>query len=229
MSVVPDGWLIPADPQLLEGSDRFVTAGGADAGVSVGDFWTWAFSDLRSNAARGVLAEFIVGIALGVTPTRRKGWDNYDLVTADGTRLEVKASAYLQAWPQAKHSELRFERLAGRSWDENTNTFGSQPEVRADVFVFCVQTCKDHAAYNALDLTQWEFYVVSAEEVRAAGVRSVGIRRVRKWVQPVGFAELLDAVRLVAWSQAEARDPDMESWSLANTREAVEAEPWERS
>ncbi len=35
---------------------------GLDAAVS--DFWRWAFSDLRDNTVRGVLAEFIVAAAL---------------------------------------------------------------------------------------------------------------------------------------------------------------------
>jgi hypothetical protein len=50
---VPDGWLVPGPPQALEPEDRFV---GLDA--SVVDFWRWAFSDLRDNTVRGVLAEF---------------------------------------------------------------------------------------------------------------------------------------------------------------------------
>ena len=29
------------------------------------DFWRWAFSDLRDNTQRGVLAEFLVALALG--------------------------------------------------------------------------------------------------------------------------------------------------------------------
>jgi hypothetical protein len=70
---------------------------------------------------------------------------------------------------------LDFGRVAARSWDENTNEFGAEPEVRADVFVFGVQTCKDPAAYDALDIAQWEFYVVPAGPVRQCGYRTVSI------------------------------------------------------
>ncbi len=35
--------------------------------------------------------------------------------------------------------------------------FGAEPEVRADVFVFSVQTCKDPQRYDVLDLSQSEF------------------------------------------------------------------------
>lgn len=192
MTAPPDGWLTPPPPQLLEASDRF-----SDGELTVADFWTWAFSDLRDNAARGVLAEFIVGTALGSTSTRRKAWDNYDLLTPDGIRVEVKASGYLQAWPQAKHSQLSFGRVAARSWDENTNTYSVEPEVRADVFVFCVQTCKDHELYDVLDLDQWEFYVIGADEVRAAGTKTIGISWVRKRAEAVRYSQLADETERV--------------------------------
>jgi hypothetical protein len=198
MSTVPEDWLNPAPPQLLEASDRFVTGDGADAGLSVAEFWTWAFSDLRSNATRGVLAEFIVGTALGATTTRREDWDNYDLLTPDGVRVEVKASAYLQAWPQRALFDIRFSGLMAQSWDKNTNSYDGVSAVRADVFVFCVHTCREHETYNTLDLGQWEFYVVSGEDVRAAGVKSVGLARVRTWAEPVGFDDLRNAVQKVA-------------------------------
>src|SRR4051812_9771788 len=75
----PDGWLVPAPPELPEPDDAFR---GLDAAVS--DFWRWAFSDLRDNTLRGVLVEFIVAAALGRTATRRKGWDNYDVQSDSG-------------------------------------------------------------------------------------------------------------------------------------------------
>ena len=75
-SVPPDGWLVPTPPQQLEPDERFA---GLDAQVV--EFWRWAFSDLRDNTVRGVLAEFLVAAALGRTNTRRKGWDNYDVLS----------------------------------------------------------------------------------------------------------------------------------------------------
>jgi hypothetical protein len=187
-----EGWLIPAPAQRLEGTDRFA---GADATVL--DFWRWAFSDLRDNTLRGVLAEFLVALALGQTDTRRKGWDNYDVLTSSGIRIEVKTSVYLQSWAQATHSRLNFGRVAARAWDENTNEFGTEPEVRADVFVFAVQICREPGAYDALDLAQWEFYVVPAQRVRECGYKSVSIVWVRKHAEPVTFGELATTIESV--------------------------------
>lgn len=180
-SRVPEGWLMPPPAQELEPGDRFA---GIDA--SVVDFWRWAFSDLR-DTVRGVLAEFLVASALGRTGLRRKAWANHDVESESGIRVEVKASGYLQGWPQAKVSRLSFGRVAARSWDEDTNELGVEPEVRADVFVFCVQTCKDHATYDALDVGQWEFYVVPARHLRECGYKSVTIGWVRRLVEPVTF------------------------------------------
>jgi len=66
--------------------------------VEAQEFWKWAFSDFMSNALRGVLAEYIVACAIGCTERLRVECDAYDLVTPDGTRIEVKPSAYLQTW-----------------------------------------------------------------------------------------------------------------------------------
>lgn len=197
----PDGWLIPASPQLLEGADGFR---GLDA--TVVDFWRWAFSDLRDNTIRGVLAEFLVASALGLTEMRRKGWDNFDVLTQSGIRVEVKASGYLQSWPQAKHSGLKSGRVAARTWEANTNEFGATPEVRADVFVFAVHTCKDPTAYDALDLAQWEFYVVPAGPVRDCGYKSLSISWVRRQTEPVSFESLSAAIE--AAGGGNARHPD---------------------
>lgn len=121
-----------------------------------------------------------MALALGRTETRRKAGDNYDVTTSSGLRVEVKASGYLQSWAQATHSRLSFGRVIARTWDANTNEFGAEPEVRADVFVFSVQTCKDPQRYDALDLSQWEFYVVAADRVRECRYKSVSIAWVRR-------------------------------------------------
>ncbi len=89
-------WLRPAPVEALGGDDRFA---GLDA--TVADFWSWAFSDLRANTTRGVLAEFLVAKAVGATQPVREAWDNYDVLAPDGTRIEVKSSAYLQSWTQS--------------------------------------------------------------------------------------------------------------------------------
>ena len=43
-------------------------------GAAVGDFWSWAYSNPLMNVERGVLAEFLVGHALGVVDGVRASW-----------------------------------------------------------------------------------------------------------------------------------------------------------
>jgi hypothetical protein len=67
------------------------------------------------------------------------------------------------------------------------------------VFVFAVETCQDPDEYDPLDLNQWEFYVVSASDVRASGQKGGGLA----WVQRLAgsttsYGELTEAVGRVA-------------------------------
>jgi hypothetical protein len=65
-------------PRRLSGDEAFQAEGG-QAAATVLDFWKWAFSDLMSNASRGVLAEFIVATALDSTSHLRQEWAPFDL------------------------------------------------------------------------------------------------------------------------------------------------------
>jgi hypothetical protein len=110
MSTEPS-WIQPSPPVALSGEEAFQGLGGA----TVHDFWVWSTGDLRENTTRGVLAEFFVARAVGAEAKMRVGWDNYDVRTPSGIRVEVKSSAYLQSWPQRVHSKIRFFGLLGRA------------------------------------------------------------------------------------------------------------------
>ncbi len=76
--------------------------------LTLGDFWSWAYSDLLCNVNRSLFAEFLVGTALGVTDTPRLEWDAVDLEYM-GRKIEVKASAYVQSWQQERPSVIRYD------------------------------------------------------------------------------------------------------------------------
>jgi glutathione peroxidase-family protein len=46
-------------------------------GVKIGDFWSWAYSDVLSNTIRPLFAEFLVGYALDVIESPRIEWNYY--------------------------------------------------------------------------------------------------------------------------------------------------------
>ena len=64
----------PINPQPLQGDEPFLAWRSVDH-VTVQDFWRWSCSDLLSNTARGVLAEFIVAQAVGAQGDIRREWD----------------------------------------------------------------------------------------------------------------------------------------------------------
>lgn len=172
-----------------DGDESFI---GLDATVS--DFWRFGVSDLRVNTLRGVLAEFLVAKAVGATG-RRVEWDHYDVITPSGITVEVKCGAYLQAWSQPKLSAITFSGLRARKLDLELNNYAGEQDYNADVYVFAVETARTHESYDVLDLGQWEFYVLSREQVAATRCKSLGLSAVRRMAgEPVAYAALADAI-----------------------------------
>ncbi|WP_036564621.1 hypothetical protein [Nocardioides halotolerans] len=124
------------------------------------DFWRWSQSDLLSNATRGILAEYIVGLALGCVTATRREWDAADLLTDDNIRVEVKSAAYLQTWTQSALSKIGFGIQPTRGWDAGTNTVSPDLRRQSDVYVFALLEHLSKATVDPLDLDQWVFYVL---------------------------------------------------------------------
>lgn len=62
-------------------------------------------SGLLDNAVRGLLAEYLVARALGVTVNRvRVEWEPVDITTQDGVWVEVKSVSFLQSVAQSRDS-----------------------------------------------------------------------------------------------------------------------------
>ena len=93
-------------PGLRTGSERF-----CGAELSLADFWTWAFGDLAVNITRSRVAEFLVARALGDARPMREEWADYDVLTPDGIRVEVKSAAYLPALATVEAVGHPFQRV----------------------------------------------------------------------------------------------------------------------
>ncbi|MGW4722168.1 hypothetical protein [Streptomyces sp. NPDC004291] len=184
-------WHAPTELVPLGGYEAFR---GTDAGTVL-DFWRYAMPDLRTNTTRGLLAEFLVHRAVGAVE-RNPEWDSFDVLAPDGLRIEVKTSAYLQAWGQARLSEIRFSRLRGRTWTPEGGVSETQ-SYNADVYVFALHTARTHSDYDPLDVGQWSFHVASRALVEATGQASLGLAAVRRLCgEPVGYKML--AARIAA-------------------------------
>ena len=184
------GEMKPPHPiDRVEGSERFE---GIDA--TVADFWRWAFSDLRMNNVRGILAEFLVAKAVGATDASKEEWANFDVQTPDGIRIEVKASAYWQSWPQRGPSKIVFSGLTARTWEDD-GSYSADRQIRADVFVFAVQACADPTKYDPLEVGQWEFYVLPASAIAETGARSLSLASLGRYkAGPIAWEDLAKAV-----------------------------------
>jgi hypothetical protein len=151
------------------------------------EFWDWAYSDFLSNSLRGVLAEFIVGSALGCLNEKRKEWDAYDLF-CKGKKVEVKSAAYLQTWDQKEHSIIRFDIAEKASWYASDNKYADKVERPADIYVFSVFSETNREIANPLNVEQWFFLVMSKDEISQhfGKNKTVGL----KAIETAGFSRL---------------------------------------
>jgi hypothetical protein len=139
------------DTLKKSGDERF-SRNGKPLDFNVLSFWRWSASDLVSNATRGVLAEYIVATALGLSAGLREEWDAFDLVTKDGIKIEVKSASYIQSWHHANLSKITFGIQPTRAWDATTNLLAAEIQRQAHIYIFCLLAHKDQ---NTLDPLNW--------------------------------------------------------------------------
>ena len=183
-------------PEQKTGHEPFCSDGIA-RDFNLLDYWRWMASDLVSNTSRGILAEYIVARAVGVSTTSvRDDWATYDLETDGGTKIEVKSAAYIQSWKQARLSPISFRINKTRAWKPEIGRYVGKRKRHADIYVFALLHHKDPDTLNPLDLDQWTFYVLSTEELgrRKGGQASLSLSVLEKLAAPVSFDELRDAV-----------------------------------
>ena len=118
--VINDAGVIEA--QALNPQETFINSDGSDlGGKTILDYWKWAFSDLVSNTERGVLAEYMVAMAVGSERPVRGSWEPYDIEAPDGTKIEVKSASYVQSWYQKELSKIQFSIRKTLEWIESGN------------------------------------------------------------------------------------------------------------
>lgn len=165
-------------------------------GITIGDFWRWAYSDVLSNRNRSIFAEFLVGSALDCIDTQpRLEWASCDLHYA-GKPIEVKSSAYLQSWKQTKPSVIRFSIAPARFWNQSTHQYEEGPRRSAHLYVFCLFTPTNPAGANVLDTAQWEFYTIltAALNQHFPAARSLSLTSLRRIASPCSYERLREVV-----------------------------------
>lgn len=167
--------------EQLTGNEEF-TLHDIGLGITISDFWSWAYSDLLNNTYRGVLAEFLVFSALipSFHLRKRDDWLPYDIASPSGRRTEVKSAAYLQSWTKEYYSQIIFDIAPKRAW---TPEQGYSPERKrnSDLYVFCVYTAltKDKSLLN---LNLWDFYVLPTAVLnkKAPKQKKIGLQSLLK-------------------------------------------------
>jgi len=154
---------------------------GQNVGYSLLNFWQWSSSDLVSNTLRGVLAEYIVAIALEVNEDVRAPWGAYDL-HYNGHKIEVKSASYVQSWTQQDYSKISFDIKKTREWNEISNKQADESKRQADIYVFCLLNHKIQATLDPLKLEQWDFYILPARvlDTELGNKKSIGLNKLKK-------------------------------------------------
>jgi hypothetical protein len=129
---------------------------------------TAAFGDrLISNIYRGLVAEIIVGAAIGSEWKMCSGdWRGWDFEHPSGLRLEVKQSAARQTWTGTRKAtnpifdiRMRTGYFEGADWVPDPRRF-------AHIYVFAHHPIMDESADHR-DARQWRFHVVPTNRLPA--------------------------------------------------------------
>jgi hypothetical protein len=67
----------------------------------------------------------------------------------------------------------------------------TSPALKSQLYVFAFQHEKDITRWNAMDLSQWEFYVVRKEDLAQLGGRTVSLSKLRPKYGPLTSAEFV--------------------------------------
>jgi len=147
-----------------QGNEPFV-ADGEKLDFSLNDFWRWNVSDLLNNLTRGHMAEFVVAKALHIKSDVRDEWAPYDLKKEE-IKIEVKASAYIQTWPQDEFSKIKFDVRKTKELDWDRGGYRDPASRHADIYILALFAYKEMDALknkdgvNPLDLDKWQFFLV---------------------------------------------------------------------
>jgi len=164
---------------------------------TVCDFWQWAYSDLMQNVERGVLAEYIVAVILGVDEQLRVPWLAYDLKMPNGMTVELKTMSRLQAWYQRELSNPQVVIKPTRKWDPTTNVMEGTPKLHSDIYVICFFAADSHDMADPLNLDQWKFFAFTKEQVKQLlqERKTISLKFLeRSGIQPVSACKLKSKV-----------------------------------
>lgn len=150
-------------PKRISPGKRFLNTG-IQKKANALMFWQWGFSDVLANTNRGILAEFLVAWALGVHEKPRSAWSSWD-VEFGNRKIEVKSTAYIQAWNNSKLSKPVFRIAPTSEWDV-VKGYSLAKQLNSDIYVLCLFREKNFGLADPMDLSRWKFWVFSRLEIQ---------------------------------------------------------------
>ena len=93
-------------------------------------------------------------------------------------RFEVKCCGALHSWrePGQPSSRIGWSIPAARGWTAESG-YAADPAHNAAIYILCVQIEPDPERWDALDLDQWRFHVLTRDQLR--GLASARLSRSR--------------------------------------------------
>jgi hypothetical protein len=147
---------------------------------------------LISNMYRGLIAEIVIGAALGPKWHLCSGdWKSWDFQHVDGCRLEVKQSAARQTWTGSrKATSPIFDIRARTGYFEGAEWF-PQPGRPAQIYVFAHHPVMDGSADHC-DPAQWRFHIVPVPLLPIG--KRISLGKVAQISVAIGWSDLSETV-----------------------------------
>jgi hypothetical protein len=144
---------------------------------------------LVENRYRGLVAEIIVGAALGPQWRLCPGdWSGWDLEHLTGCRLDVKQSAARQTWASPKKpSSTRFDIRERSGYFEEDGRWTPRTGRPAQIYVFAYHPVRDDSADHR-DASQWQFHVAAANRLPPS--QSISLEKVNSLFEAVQWSGL---------------------------------------
>ncbi|WP_461178149.1 hypothetical protein [Virgibacillus ainsalahensis] len=132
---------------------------------------------------------------MGLTDNPRIEWDKADF-EYHGKFIEVKSGAYIQTWKQYQLSKIVFNIPKAKAWDYETGKMGMDSQRNSDCYVFCIYKDQDKTNYDVLDVSRWEFYIVSTDYLNQhfPDQKSISLSTIRKVCEAMDYACLKNRI-----------------------------------
>ena len=163
--------------------------------ITIKDYWQWTYSDLIISENRSSFGLFLIAQALELTKIPRINWGEVDL-RYKRKKVSVKINSRIQGWKQSKSKRIVFEIPKKKGWHAKKPDSLTFRNREADLFIFGLHTEKQVKKANLLDLSQWEFYVVSTTvlDLNYPSKNKIGIRQLKSISNPIMHNQIKEAV-----------------------------------